>query len=360
MTAKELAEKTEYLRNSAFIYRDLANGLTDDHRRRILARGVLVALDSFLKMAPQLKNRLPNTTRAEKDFRGHVEERLDQLKRDYDAHSGGYFDKIRDGFAGHRLPIALGDVIELWTDIDQSVGDVLAGDMQDVCSDLSAFGISPVSPNLHTEIASAIPLINGLIGNGAGPHVSADDLGMTRLNTVSLVPNQGQIRYCGIVSLIEFTTFEWRCAAAITTDDVQERLIALILLDAFNFLDNLYNEKDQNGHTIYDELLLTNRPEAAAVLKGGIDARDSALEAELRNVRNHFAAHLDQTMSLHDIRAEMKGARLADFGVYIGKHITVFRSMCASHVTLQPFLIHDKQIKGFDDIANRPKGFDLH
>ena len=69
MTDAEVAEKLAYLRNSAVVYCNLAEGIADDHHRRIIARGVLVALDSFLKIAPQLKNRLPNTTQDEKQHR---------------------------------------------------------------------------------------------------------------------------------------------------------------------------------------------------------------------------------------------------------------------------------------------------
>jgi len=360
MTDQELIEKLMYLRDGAVVYRDLAKGVTSDHDRRILARGVLVVLDSFLKLAPQLKNRMPNSTQPERERRAVVELLIQQIQRDYDARQGGYFDTVRDGFGGHRLPLSLGEAVALWVDIDESVGAVLVEAMESVCQAMSGFGKNPPLNSLLAEIGLAIPRMN-CQDCRTGVVVSADDLGMTRRQTVALVPNPTQIRFSRIVSLKDFITSEEKWAASLGgVEQVRERVLSLWLLDAFSFLGNFYDDKDANDLTILADLRAGgNKAAAAAEVKRGMDMRDSSLEAAMRKVRNHWAAHLDSNMTLEQIRAEVSTSQWTEFSEYVNKHIGVFESMCSVDMTLNVFLLHNRPLRGIDSVCHQPRGFDL-
>ena len=265
--------------------------------KRIVARHIVVKLDSLLELVPRYKNELrrlrgPQTVRM-------LEELLHRLRQDYERSD---LPVIRDAMSAHSLKLDMHLMMDAISYAGQTVLTILTDDIEKIEAELKIIvGLDhiaagqaqiddawkefwrednclgdPTRPRLLTTYASIATA--GVIGPMAGGHPAQDAL----IRAISLATN---LRQCRL--MLEATPVR----------STAERLFAeMILNDYLALWEALFISQVRNEYGVTDLSILEHWEQdkwsGAAQLRK-VSLRPHPNLEQWRSQRNHTTAHLD-------------------------------------------------------------------
>lgn len=345
----DLARKSGYCLRMMRLGRRLAEPLSDDYSKRVCARGVFVFLDSYLKLAPRLKNELRSPSRLVR----HLTGALNALNKDY----SDFYDRIRDSLAAHRQHLPLADALEAWSAIDVTALDYLIEEAYDSYNGLHR--VDPVlvpafvdssdygDATLDRAVAALAPL------QSAGEVQFANDsLALSRPGTVSTFaghPMQASAQ--AIVSIgdtIEST------ASLITVvgkkSDAHRFLKSMLTIDAVNLFDHLLLSRTQPDGAVQPSFLEFSRTlnlEGLSVLLRLEQKANFDRFQALRKLRNQICAHVDPAEPFDSLLGRLDALHTDDLIPGLRRMLEYFNRACAADIRTSIFLVHRQEAKGF-------------
>lgn len=351
---KELAEKVLYCLRMMSLIDWLTQFISDDYNQRILARHILVYLDSFIELAPQLKNKIKKTGVNVNS----AKQKLNQLRQDYED----FYSKIRDKLAAHRQDLPLVQRIELWNEIDNTTVKSFICDALNIYNDLNNLS-NIVQPFTEFKSKQNCQLINNLNSlntqNNNSPKLSSDNLAISRSNTSVVIPCcEIQHRCSQITSVLSTIKFLQDIYPALSLDRDTKRLgQAMITVDIFNLIDNLYPFTHSNpAHNIKSllEICQEENLDKYSILENSNNNRDINTEDEFREVRNKIAAHVDLKKTLNDLLVLLDSKNIQQLiDKVFNPANQAFQDWCQSDPATHIFLVHlNPEIKNITEIED--------
>lgn len=354
---KELAEKVLYCLRMMSLSDWLIKFVSDDYQKRVLARHILVYLDSFIELASQLKNKIKKTGVNGNSVKS-VKQKLNQIRQDYED----FYSKIRDKLAAHRQDLPLVQRIEAWNEIDNTTVKSFIDDALKIYNDLNNLS-NIVQPFTEFDSKQNCQLINNLNSlktqNNDSPKLSSDNLAISRNNTSAITPcNKMQQRCSQITSVFSTINFLQAIYLTLSLDRDTKRLgQAMIIVDVFNLIDNLYPFNHSNpSHYIKSllEICQEENLDKYSLLENSHKNRDTNTEDEFREVRNKIAAHVDSKETLNDLLVLLDSK---DIQQLIDKVFNpanqAFQDWCQSDPATYIFLVHlNPEIKNITEIED--------
>ena len=337
---KELAEKILYCLQMMNLIDWLTHFVSDDHNKRILARHILVYLDSFLELAPQLNNKIKS--------QGYnvvsVKHKLNQLRQDYEK----LYSEIRDKLAVHRQDLPFLQRIEAWNEIDNTTVKSFINDALNIYNELNNLShvFSPFTgfrSKQNCRLKNKLKTLNAK--NSNTPKISSDNLGNTRNNICCVIPcNKMQQRCSQITSVLNTINFSQAIYPTLSLDKHTKRLgKAMIILDVFNLIDNLYPFNHSNPEYNIKSLLeicQTENLDKCLILQNSYNNRDTNTEDEFRQVRNKTAAHVDSKEILNNLLALLDSKDIQHLiNKVFNPAYNAFQDWCQSDIATKVFLV---------------------
>lgn len=185
------ARKTAYALQQALVAQAITDVVPDEHHRRLVARGVFVALVNFTTAARHARKAIPSS----KNNRAQLAE-IKQKLNDLADRDWGPYAPLRDRIGAHRQPIGGQDDHEareqagrLWSEIDAPLVGVLCDDMTEIHAALHALGGTPAltPPTMSDEAAKAIVADAFFAKRPVGSVIDVGSFGDARENMVSAI-----------------------------------------------------------------------------------------------------------------------------------------------------------------------------
>lgn len=329
---KELAVKVLYCLQMMRLSRWLTSLIEDDYKKRIIARNIFVYLDAFLKRAPELNNQIGKLGASVSAVKA-VKEQLKQLTKDYDD----FYSTIRDKLAAHRKDIPLIERIEAWNEIDKTTVALFIDEASSIYNSLAKLNstVPPFSESKDLDNNQIKTQLEHKLkpDKKDGVVIGADNLAMTRPNTVSFIPaSELQERGYQIISILDTLDFCFTLYSDTASLKDTERLIkSLIILDVFSLFDNLY--PSPSGDIRYRvksflEIGQESGIKGYSILKYAHDKRDIATENKLREVRNKIAAHVAPDQDFDDLLANLDSVDMAKLSKIFISAYQAFEDSC--------------------------------
>jgi hypothetical protein len=302
-------EKARFALRQAESAAALADALADPFDKRFAARGVFVALASFIDIARQTRNQV-SKTKANATKLATVKTALNALAdRDW-----GPYRPLRDRIGAHRQPIGDSDgplswraANELFAEIDRPLVEVLRDDMQSIFNDLAgfvgadAFVPRGLSPDVIARITAARPATEP--GEVA---IATGSFGETIAN--SLTPIQcGAIgeRLRQVADAVDGWELYGSLNDAVHGDRALYRaVIAGAIIETANVIELIFDipsgRSTENRFRPLVEMIPTEYPEAADLQSEHAQLDPSDVEW-VRALRDSTAAHIDLKTPLHEL-----------------------------------------------------------
>lgn len=351
----ELSEKIEHLALRSRVARETSIALAgDDYNRRIIGRGVFQAVYAFLDLAPRLKDELFDTGTISATERDGIQTKIDALKSFYEQGAK----EIRHSLTAHRQELDFAEVFEYWNAIDQKTLEEADDKLRDLADDLlkksggvdwsKLQGFDPAA--FAKEVAKSAPDTSKIV-------VGGDALALARPNTVGLIPAHPDQEKASRISslchmlrnLASLINASTRCKAV----GINEALWLLFILTGMSIIENLYEDRKKYN----DDSLLTRwkaSPDpyrGLGALETAAKNRDKVMEGGIRNVRNHFAAHLDSKMKLDEIMEEFNKLDHEAVAKYFFHHASAFLAACKADIKTTMFAMLDLEVKGMSGLT---------
>lgn len=351
---KELTENILYCLRMMSLSDWLTQFISDDYQKRVLARHTLIYLDSFIALASQLKNKIKNTGANVNT----VKHKLNQLRQDYEE----FYSKVRDKLAAHRQDLPLVQRIELWNEIDNTTVKSFINDASNIHSDLRNLS-SIVQPftefesKLNCQLISKLSSFDTQYSNS--PKISSDNLAFSRNNTSVVIPCcEMQQRCSQITSVLNTIKFLQDIHPILAIDKDTKRLSeAMITIDVFNLIDNLYPFNHSNpSHNIKSLLEICRKEDLdkCSILENSHNNRDKNTEDKFREIRNRIAAHVDSKENLNDLIALLDSKEIQQLiDKVFDPARKAFQDWCQSDIATIVFLVDlDPEIKNVTEIED--------
>jgi hypothetical protein len=266
----------------------IACAIPDDYLARVYGRSLFLGVDAFIKLAPALKNELKRTGSLGQVDAEALKERIKKLTSYYES----YYATVRDKFAAHQQAVDLVLLIEAWNEIDEATLRVLADDVADVWRGLEAGGaVSAFSRPAELDDVSTLEAFKHFVANSGTVRMGVDRVGMTRPNTVSMIPT-GLFQEKAMRVITAFEGFRVLINSGLEQSTAQWYLpekasVDLLVVDSCSLIDNLFETRPANGAVAAEDSLVTiwqSQGVKGAPLLAAFP-RDVALEQQLRELR---------------------------------------------------------------------------
>ena len=342
-----IVDKIRYISMRVNLSQKIGSSLIDDYQKRILLRGLFLDIDSFLKLSPRLNNALAKEKTISLQDRDLIKKLISKLEKDYST----FYDKIRDSFTAHRLPLDLLELYTVWNEIDEITVKVFIDSILEIANKLliSFGGFNWESINSEDIDQLVIDLNNKLTHDGKFK-ASSDALALARKNTIGIIPcSPMQEKMARLMSLIDVMNNLCQISQVTRNYPIAHELIwAMLINDAFSIIDNLFIDRvdDESLMSHWNKIEIEGYKHLCDVNK----SRKSNFEDMLRKVRNHFCAHIDSKMTLQNIRIEYYESKQVKFVKYVQKLAAGFIESCRLDIRTQVFLIHNVELNGVLDV----------
>jgi hypothetical protein len=352
LATNELAEKVRYCVQAIRSIQWLTGLMPDDHSKRLVARMTFLYVDAFLKLAPQLKNRLRETGANVSE----VHREIGQLTTDYES----FYARIRDKLTAHRQEMDIADLIEAWNENDLVTLTVFSDEIFRLYSAMSSMH-SDV-PDYEDMAGVNAEATEKIVRDGCsdvvtdGVTAATDCLAITRPQTVTIIPTCDlQRKVMQIISIIDTFKFTNHLHGLfIGCSDLKRIVRAMLVIDAINLIDNVF-PRTGNGPEHVSSLLEIARNEgssATEVLETAATLRDAMAEGRVRVIRNKIAAHVDAVESLRDLLQRLDALAGRDLSAIVNHGISTINKFCVRGDMANILLIHGKQLKNYDSVKS--------
>lgn len=294
--------KTAYAVQQALTYRALADVVPDRHAKRIVARGVFVAVVTFIDVIRRVPKAIRRKTNgpALEALRFRVNRQL--AERDW-----GPYAELRDRIAAHRQPIGANDHVEgwasaneLWAQVDAPLIGVLCSDLVEIYDDLRAIagGPSVAVPSVPGTVAEAIGGDEHFAPVVGAVRVDVGSFGETRAGSLSVI--QGgtvgeRLRHLAD-TLDAFETHAVLLGHVLGEPGLERAVRAALVIEACNFvelaLDVPERRRPQDHYEPLVDLLPAHYAERADLMAARAALHPTEVDW-LRGLRNRIAAHID-------------------------------------------------------------------
>ncbi len=318
--------------------------IPDDYVARLYARAVFIGVDSFLKIAPALKNQLKRADHITSFQEKEIKKLINKLTDEY----RNYYSTIRHKLAAHQQEVDLGLLLECWNEIDDITLNLFTDDVTQVWGlmkdHMPSIGF-PAPPELSDE--KMLKPFSSIQYSGAGVRIGLDRVALTRQNTVSMfAAHSSQEKAMRVItafegfrvlldSRLELATSKW-CLP-------EKASIDLMVIDTVSVIDNIFG-RDGDGEMSLHEMWKESDIAGADTLKAF--SRDSVFEASLLQLRNKVSAHLDTAEQLSVLFQMLESFSLNELFEYMKSLWNTFESACKQDIRTKPFLIHGTELKG--------------
>lgn len=347
----ELCEKVEYLTLRSRVARELSIALPGtDYEKRLVGRAVFLAVYAFLDLAPRLQNELYKAGVITSVERDTIKDKIAALRALYESQ----IKDVRHSLIAHRQELDLPDLFDSWNSVSRSALEEADTALREIAELLlqKNGGVDWSSLDDFDAATDAKPLAGPKSQTGVVT-VAHDALALTRPQTVGLLPTHPDqekgSRLNSVCHLLRETA-RMICASENSNRFVIETLWALFILTGTSLLEDLYSDRTD------DESLLSRWKLAdykgLPILEDGSTKRDVALEENVRQVRNHFAAHLDSTSSLDSTLEEFGALDHVAVSRYFFHHGSIFLNSCRADIHTQMFSGFEMEVKGFTDVKS--------
>ncbi|TAF08198.1 MAG: hypothetical protein EAZ77_07440 [Nostocales cyanobacterium] len=305
----ELAKKVLYCLQMMELICWVTDFIPGDFQKRVVARYVLVYLDSFFKFAGELKNQIDrNTIGISKQKIKKNSQNINKLQHDdYES----FYSKIRDKLAAHRKDLSIVELVEVWNEIDNTTVKVFVQDAIDIYKSMGElnsiiprFISSPDLANLELQ-----ERLNDLFNEPIQIEISSDNLAPTRQNTIyALASNELQERVFQIVSISKTLFYIIKLENTfIVGQDTHRLWKVMVILDIFNFIDNIYPRAERYKIKSLLEICQESQLRGYSILNAAYNSRDILREDKFRQIRNKIAAHVEvkKETSIAELLAEL-------------------------------------------------------
>lgn len=302
--------KTAYALQQALVAQAIADVVPYAHHKRLVARGVFVAVVNFISVARQARTVI-TSTKQNRARLGEIKQKLNDLaERDW-----GPYAELRNRIGAHRQPIggqdnheAREEASRLWSEVDAPLIGVLCDDLIDIHAALHALGgAAPLSPPvMSTASAHAIAVDSFFAQRAPGTVIDVGSFGEARENMVSAVqlgPVGERVRQ--IADTIDGFELHAMLFPYLRGQLPFERFCrAGALIEACNLvelaLDVPAGRRPKDRVDPLVDLLSSGLPERADLARARANLPRPEVEWA-RYLRNAIAAHLDQNAPLQDM-----------------------------------------------------------
>jgi hypothetical protein len=336
------------------------NEVVRDHGKRAILRFFFIQIDNLLKLAGRLKNRLAAEGALDSSAKVEVEKAIATLRADYE----GSFDLVRDKLSAHAQLIDLGNALAWWSRVDYSTVEILYDDVERL---EAAFRIS--KDMAFTPIGAdyrplKIPVDNLLSPDAQHFHMDTGRLGLSSGGAVGVimmspVHEKAQL----VISTLDMIKFDFAltCLVEKFSTKYNELLFdaawLLAVIDTCSLIDNLFVQSTIDGPSLLDQWGAEGFSGHVALVRMN-SARDAIFEAELRNLRNKIAAHLDADGSFESLHEGFVRFDLGKVVAYVNWLASQFFEACRADIRTKMFALHGMQLHGVLGLAKRVAPFD--
>ncbi len=304
-------EKIKFIVDEMQLAMQLAKHAPDDFIARMLARHVIIRANDFITHVRKLKGPLTKAGFSTKDFHS--------TKETYAKNFDEYFRIARDRLGAHVQDFDFRQRLELWNEIEITKIGFFSDGALEIYKILEFMAIpglvayaNPVELK-NTELNEVLTRYKSSLKNNQGVEIGTDPLAMTRANTSAVLNLSPVHLQAGQLSLVRrWIKAERQLLEELNAYPVTARILkARLVTDIVSFFDCLVTRSVAPTAPQYMEGLNT------ILIKDGNPS--STIEnflknftyerplQELREIRDHFCAHLDD----NDIKP--LSALLSDF-----------------------------------------------
>lgn len=317
-----------------------------DFNKRCLLRYYFVGIDNLLKLVGWIKNETRRNSKLDAASIKELESGISALRASYDS----AYDLIRDKLTAHQQKLNLVDTITWWNEIDSTTIGVFQSDVSVIRLQLAkaypplAVGIDQLVINFNDE--------------HQGTDTSRVKMNVTRLsmaipNAVSFLPCEGaQQKGTMITAAMRFiwSDFYFTLKGQDCNSKPQYLLFEigwlLAIIDIVSILDCIYeNTKEPSLLTLWANDNMGGLPVLTQF------NRDHLLEADMREVRNKFAAHLDSKSSLDSSRKLFEDLNIKRVHKYCIALVNTFLEACRSDIRSKIFLTDGMELSGVISVS---------
>ncbi len=320
------------------------NEKVNDYCKRAMMRSFFIQIDNLTKVAPRVKNSLYRNGVINAVLKRGLETQIQKLSTSYDRS----YDVIRDKLGAHSQPIDFLSLYRWWNAIDYSAIEIFYGDIKEIQTmfesihDIRFLNVSDYSP-------INIPSNSKLYQVEVVPSIAFDRLGFSKSSAAYMIsshPTQDKAQI--ILSIIDLLEVDFAVTAVtnnpstIYTKMIFDIAWMLVTIDLCSLIDNLFE------NTVYDISLLQYWKDNDIIgyryLSNVGSQRKPDLESSVRNLRNTFAAHIDDSRALEDIYSQYNELDMISVHDYSVMLINTFRDACRLDIRTKNFLTQNMSL----------------
>ena len=351
-----MLDKMEYALLDIQITRALLKIKNSSFFKRSISRLIPIRLPDFIQYAREVNNdlsngRLPKECRTMKDNLNA----LDALYQDYIA-------DLRNKFGGHFKDIDFFERIQLWGQINEEDMLFFVSHIEEFTNVLAVGTDVPSIPVVDMSDVDVITRISKDHDLEGKPTLATDALGLSRYNTISAIQVHELPAKANLLSSLRIIiSYELSILREIRQSEVVHVFKCLVLVDVISFFDNLFTRPvDPNAKQAMDglDVIVERHGLATAVDMYKIAKTEMRITERvegLRSTRNLVAAHIDHTLPLSTLIAQLDGVTLDEITEIYGLMNQFFEALCRSEHTLSTVLLGPTPMAGVIAVSQQPQ-----
>lgn len=332
---KEIKKKLEYIYDQAthinFIFH---NNSMNDHSKRCFLRRFFILVDAYLYFISRYKNHLKQNLELSREIVKELETFINNIRLIFVDDN---YSLIRDKISAHNQELSFSCLIEWWNQIDYSSVTTLYEEMTEISKLLKPYKyLGDKQLNSYEEIDFSHNQF--LSANQKDKYcVSSDRLGLSKKNTVGIIPLSDLQDKCGLIlSIIDFIFING--AITIFTQNYKTKhnyvlfdtAWLLLICDTCDLITNLFEGSLYSKPLV--EIWPSELKDGKLILAEYYNQRDLEFESKLKNIRNEFAAHIDDKKPLKELISDFHSLDLNKLHKYYTMLMQGFQSACFSNI----------------------------
>jgi hypothetical protein len=354
---EEIIKKLLYCIRMMNLIKQFSSIGNSDYEKRIISRYIFVYFDSFLVLAPILKNNINKGLKSKNKSKFtdsniiEVEKKISEITIEYNS----FYSILRDKVSAHRKDLSIIELCEVWNEIDVTALDYYISEALDIYNLLHSLEVNEIPK--YIDFHSISKNISNFPDN-INYKFSSDNLALTRTNTIALIPsNDLQKRVSQINSIIDTIQYIDSLYMKVCHNLDLERLIkSMLIMDILNLLENIYPHSPKKPEYKIDslfEILKKSNGKSFKILTDFETKRNYELEKKITNVRNIICAHIDKDKNtLEECLGLLDTITLEELNQIYSQTFNAFEKSCEEDIILKRFLNIEQQILDNNNIVD--------